>query len=134
MVQTHSGGGEGSDSFILRAELKLNNQDSEVSSFYLDIIWDFSVSGEEQDILILPYLPNDNLANFSDLVFQDIVRDGIQGTEIQVEFNDKLQGIAFLPQVSANELNNPTLFQSGFRIPETISEPAQNIWRTFNDT
>ena len=131
MVQTHSGGGEGSDSFILRAEPKLNNQNSEVSSFYRDIIWDFSVSGEEQDILRLPYLPNDNRANFSDLVFQDIVKDGIQGTEIQVEFNDKLQGIAFLPQVSANELNNPALFQSGFRIPETISEPAQNIWRTF---
>ncbi len=124
-------GGEGSDSFILRAESKLNNQDSEVSSFYRDIIWDFSVSGEEQDILRLPYLPNDNRANFSDLVFQDTAEDGIWGTEIQVEFNDKLQGIAFLPQVSAKELNNPALFQSGFRIPETISEPAQNIWRTF---
>ncbi|MEO0685388.1 MAG: hypothetical protein AAFY76_10185, partial [Cyanobacteria bacterium J06649_11] len=117
-------GGEGSDSFILRAEPKLNNHNSEVSSFYQDTIWDFSVSGDEQDILRLPYLPNDNLANFSDLVFQDIVRDGIQGTEIQVEFNDKLQGIAFLPQVSAKELNNPALFQSGFRIPETISESA----------
>ena len=124
-------GGEGSDSFILRAQPKLNNQNSEVSSFYRDIIWDFSVSGEEQDILRLPYLPNDNRANFSDLVFQDTAEDGIWGTEIQVEFNDKLQGIAFLPQVSAKELNNPALFQSGFRIPETISEPAQNIWRTF---
>lgn len=124
-------GGEGSDSFILKAEPKFNNQDSEVYSLYRDTISDFSISGDEQDILRLPYLPNNNRANFSDLVFQDIVEDGIRGTEIQVEFNDELQGIAFLPQVSANELNNPDLFQSGFRIPQTISESAQNVWRTF---
>ncbi|NEO93868.1 MAG: alpha/beta hydrolase fold domain-containing protein [Moorea sp. SIO3G5] len=125
-------GSEGSDSFILRTDPKLNNPDSEDFSFYRDTILDFSISEDQQDVLVLPYLPNNNRVYFSDLVFRDTVEGDISGTEIQLKFNGELQEIAFLAQVSSDQLNNPDLFQSGFRIPETISEQAQATLRTFS--
>ncbi len=125
-------GGKGSDSFVLEADWQPDNQTSEVSNFYWDTITDFSISENKQDVLVLPFLPDNNRANFSDLVFRDIVDGDISGTEIQIEFDGDFQRIAFLPGIASTQLNNSALFQSWFRVPETISEEAQATLRTFS--
>ena len=102
-------GGAGADRFVLRADLKPDDDDDDVDvDFYEDVIVDFTVA--EGDVFVLPTLPNGRQVTFEILRFELDDEEGVTGTEIKVPFRGELEEIAFVANVTPDQLNNSALF------------------------
>ncbi len=111
-------GGAGSDRFVLRADQQSDDDgefddDDDDDEYDEDLITDFSVV--EDDVFVLPTLPNGTQVTFEMLEFEEEDEGGITGTEIEVPFNEESETIAFVANVTPDQLNNSALF-----VPPTV--------------